>query len=150
MFDVGYIVSYKHQLSITDCADSHISTVGPSQKCVYTLACRLKQIKVILPCSITQFFPSYESPEGSCEIRNSRYEIRDTKCEIRDTASLANHVHAHYDVPKQKMANAAEETLRVCGSSGVVFVFIVGPEGNFRMEELGKWQTFRHYTFWYN
>ena len=49
-----------------------------------------------------QFAGYYESPEGSCEIRNSRYEIRDTKCEIRDTASLANHVHAHYDVPKTK------------------------------------------------
>ena len=55
----------------------------------------------------------YESPEGSCEIRNSRYEIRDTKCEIRDTASLANHVHAHYDVPKTKYGGC-------CGSSGVV------------------------------
>ena len=49
MFDVGSIVSYKHQLSITGCAYSHISTVGPSQKYVYTLACRLKQIKAILP-----------------------------------------------------------------------------------------------------
>ena len=44
----------------------------------------------------------YESPEGSCEIRNSRYEIRDRKCKIRDTPSLRNHVHAHYDVPKTK------------------------------------------------
>ena len=75
----------------------------------------------------------YESPEGSCEIRNSRYEIRDTKCEIRDTASLANHVHAHYDVHKTKDGGC-------CGSSGVVSAFIVGPEGNFRMDELGKWQ----------
>ena len=44
----------------------------------------------------------YESPEGSCEIRDSKFAIRNSGYEIRDTASLANHVHAHYDVPRTK------------------------------------------------
>ena len=59
----------------------------------------------ITPVKLRMWFRNvhgYESPEGSCEIRNSPCEFRDTKCEIRDTASLANHVHAHYDVPKTK------------------------------------------------
>ena len=68
------------------------------------------------------------------EIRHAKFGIRRVwpiTC-MRITTSL-----------KQKMADAAEETLRVCGSSGVVFAFIVWPEGNFRMEELGKWQNFQ-------
>ena len=35
-------------------------------------------------------------------MRNSKFAIRNSGYEIRDTASLANHVHAHYDVPRTK------------------------------------------------
>ena len=49
-------------------------------------------------------------------IRNSRYEIQDRKFGIRH---------------QQNMADAAEETLRVCGSSGMVFAFNVGPHWEF-------------------
>ena len=47
---------------------------------------------------------------------------------------------------KQKMADAADKTIRVCSSSGVVFAFIVGPEGNFLIEELGKWPNIQTFT----
>ena len=43
---------------------------------------------------------TYESTKA--QKAHAKFEIRDTKYEIRDTASLANHVHAHYDVPKTK------------------------------------------------
>ena len=36
------------------------------------------------------------------EIRDTKFAIRNSGYEIRDTASLANHVHAHYDVPRTK------------------------------------------------
>ena len=74
---------------------------------------------------------------------HAKFEIRDTKFGIRNAKFGIRRVWPITCMRittclKQNMTDAAEETLRVCGSSGVVFAFIVGPEGNFRMEELGR------------
>ena len=88
-------------------------------------------------CSVV----NYESPEGSCEIRDTKFGIRNAKFGIRRVWPIT--CMRITTCLKHKMADAAEETLRVCGSSGVVFAFIDGPEDNMRIKELGKWQHFQ-------
>ena len=67
-------------------------------------------------------------------MRNSKFAIRNSGYEMRNSGyGEFGQSRGACALLKQKMADATEETLRVCGSSGVVFAFIVGPEGNFRI-----------------
>ena len=99
--------------------------------------CEQSLIPKLKCCNVLHVIIVIELRKPRRLMRNSKFGIRNSGFKIRDRTSLANQVYARA-LLKQKMADAADKTIRVCSSSGVVFAFIVGPEGNFLIEELGK------------